>query len=180
MAVCKQTTSVAEASGSPGGESTAVAIRTQLVDAMSRAGIDLGRVGGAWCQRSALAVCVAVAFAAAPAGARAQEPLSGYSTTAPPPPAQHEEPPPAKPPTLKPKPRTSETSPSEEVPRPEQERPVSQQAEPPPPQSLPARSARLPFTGWDLRWQLGFALLVIGAGAAILGLQRRGATRRAG
>lgn len=39
--------------------------------------------------------------------------------------------------------------------------------------SAPAKGSTLPFTGFDLRWTVGFGLLLMGAGASIVAMQRR-------
>ena len=39
--------------------------------------------------------------------------------------------------------------------------------------SAPAKGSTLPFTGFDLRWTVGFGLLLMGAGTAIVMVQRR-------
>jgi len=36
-----------------------------------------------------------------------------------------------------------------------------------------AKTGTLPFTGFDLRWSLGFGLVLMGAGFAIVAVQRR-------
>jgi hypothetical protein len=42
----------------------------------------------------------------------------------------------------------------------------------------PAKASALPFTGFDLRWTVGFGLLLMGAGGSIVMVQRR--QRRSG
>jgi hypothetical protein len=42
----------------------------------------------------------------------------------------------------------------------------------------PAKESTLPFTGFDLRWSVGFGLLLMGAGFSIVAVQRR--QRRSG
>jgi hypothetical protein len=37
----------------------------------------------------------------------------------------------------------------------------------------PKEESKLPFTGFDLRWSVGFGLLLMGAGASIVVVQRR-------
>jgi len=39
--------------------------------------------------------------------------------------------------------------------------------------SAPAKGSTLPFTGFDLRWTVSFGLLLMGAGTAIVMVQRR-------
>ena len=39
--------------------------------------------------------------------------------------------------------------------------------------SAPAKASTLPFTGFDLRWDVGFGVLLLGAGVSILTMQRR-------
>jgi hypothetical protein len=43
----------------------------------------------------------------------------------------------------------------------------------PTPPPIPAKESSLPFTGYDLRWTVGFGLLLMGAGASIVVVQRR-------
>jgi hypothetical protein len=44
--------------------------------------------------------------------------------------------------------------------------------------TTPAKEGTLPFTGFDLRWTVGFGLLLMGAGVSIVSIQRR--QRRSG
>jgi hypothetical protein len=39
--------------------------------------------------------------------------------------------------------------------------------------TTPVTTKQLPFTGFDLRWDIAFGVLLMGAGVAILTLQRR-------
>jgi outer membrane biosynthesis protein TonB len=43
----------------------------------------------------------------------------------------------------------------------------------PTPTTETAKTGTLPFTGFDLRWSLGFGLVLMGAGFAIVAVQRR-------
>lgn len=51
-------------------------------------------------------------------------------------------------------------------------------AEEPTKTSAPVKQSTLPFTGFDLRWTVGFGLLLMGAGGSIIAMQRR--QRRSG
>jgi hypothetical protein len=98
-----------------------------------------------------LAVC---ALALAPAAASAaEEPTSSYTTTTP-------------------KPTTTTTTPSSgALPSKESEKPASEPA--PSNTSTTPKASTLPFTGFDLRWDVGFGLLLVVAGASIVAVQRR-------
>jgi hypothetical protein len=100
---------------------------------------------------------VVLALALVPATAAATEPTSSYTTTTP-------------------KPTTTTTPSSGALPSKESEKPASTT-----PASEPAASSTsttpkastLPFTGFDLRWDIGFGLLLVVAGASIVAVQRR-------
>ena len=107
-----------------------------------------------------------------PQTAIAAEPTSGYSQTAPAPKTM----PPATTPTTTPTTPTAGTSPSkEEKTTPEKTTPSKEAA----PTSTTAASTSkekattLPFTGFDLRWAVGGGLLLIGAGASLVLVDRR-------
>jgi hypothetical protein len=103
------------------------------------------------------ALLVVLALALVPAAAAAAEPTSSYTTTTP-------------------KPTTTTTPSSGALPSKESEKPASTT-----PASEPAASSTsttpkastLPFTGFDLRWDIGFGLLLVVAGASIVAVQRR-------
>jgi hypothetical protein len=129
------------------------------------------------CARQAsatVAAALALAFAPLTPVALATEPLSGYGSK----PSGAEAPTtttpqPAAPPTpsqAAPPPATQEgTSPSgEEAPKPQIETPRGNE------RHASARAAKLPFTGFDLRYGVGLAVVLIGAGCMILRAQRRG------
>jgi hypothetical protein len=64
------------------------------------------------------------------------------------------------------------------LPSKESEKPTtpSSQTEPEKVSSSPATSTKastLPFTGFDLRWDIGFGVVLLGAGFSILAMQRR-------
>ncbi len=106
----------------------------------------------------ALAVVAALALALAPAAALAAEPTSSYTTTTP-------------------KPTTTTTTPSSgALPSKESEKPASTTPASEPAASSTAttpKASTLPFTGFDLRWDIGFGLLLVVAGASIVAVQRR-------
>jgi hypothetical protein len=108
-----------------------------------------------WRRVSILAL-VLLALALVPAAALAAEPTSGYGTT----------------PTT-----TTNTTPSKGVePSKEAEKPAATTPanEPAPTSSAaPEKASTLPFTGFDLRWDIGFGLLLTIAGFSIVLLQRR-------
>jgi hypothetical protein len=117
-----------------------------------------GKGAGGLRGRSILpAMFVAFALALAPAAAIAAEPTSSYTTTTP-------------------KPTTTTTPSGGALPSKESEKPASTT-----PASEPAASntsttpkaSTLPFTGFDLRWDVGFGLLLVVAGASIVAVQRR-------
>jgi hypothetical protein len=85
---------------------------------------------------------------------------TGYSQTPPPPSTTTTTP-------------TTETSPSKEstTPTTSETSPTTSSSTPAPAKS--AKASTLPFTGFDLRWSIGMGLLLIGAGVAIVTMQRR-------
>jgi hypothetical protein len=101
------------------------------------------------------AVVVALALALAPAAAMATEPTSSYTNTTPKP-------------TTTP---NSGTLPSKESEKPATTTPATEPA--PSSSSATPKSSALPFTGFDLRWDIGFGLLLVVAGASIVAVQRR-------
>jgi hypothetical protein len=107
--------------------------------------------------RWALPVVALVALALAlPAAAAAAEPTAGYNQE------------PNKPTTTT-TPKTG-TSPSKEAVTPTKEvAPTSTSTTP----TTSAKASTLPFTGFDLRWDLGFGVALMGAGLAILAMLRR-------
>jgi len=101
------------------------------------------------------------------------EPLSGYTTsTATPEPKvlpEHESKPEHERHPLENEPKTG-TEPS----KPEAERATKPEAEPPPKLVVdPVKASKLPFTGFDLRWDIGGGLLLMGAGFSLVAAQRR-------
>lgn len=112
-----------------------------------------------WRRISMLAL-VALALALVPAVAVAAEPTSGYGTT----------------PTTTTKTNTSPSKgvePSKEAEKPTTSTPASEPA--PATSTAPSteKASTLPFTGFDLRWDIGFGLLLMLAGFSIVLLQRR-------
>jgi len=93
------------------------------------------------------------------AAAAAEPNTSNYSTT---------------PPTTTP---TTGTLPSKEAKEPTTSTPAKETApakETTPTTTTPTTTAKeLPFTGFDLRWDVAFGVLLLGAGIAILTMQRR-------
>jgi hypothetical protein len=105
-----------------------------------------------------LAALVVVALALVPTAAMAAEPTSSYTTTTP-------------------KPTTTSTTPSSgALPSKESEKPASttpaSEAAPSSTSTTP-KASTLPFTGFDLRWDIGFGMLLVLAGASIIAVQRR-------
>lgn len=66
---------------------------------------------------------------------------------------------------------TTGTSPSKEAAKPTSTTPTTEVA--PSTTSTTAKASTLPFTGFDLRWDIGFGVLLVGAGVSILTMQRR-------
>jgi hypothetical protein len=102
-----------------------------------------------------LAAALALALALLPSAAiAASEPTAGYKTA------------PTKP----------TTTPSSGVAPSKEEKPATSTNEPAPATSTaPAseKASTLPFTGFDLRWDIGIGLLLIAAGVSIVVVQRR-------
>jgi len=99
-------------------------------------------------------VAVLFALALVPSAALgASEPTSGYQQT----------------------PTVSKTTPSTGVAPAKEEKPASSKEAPPTTTTAPSgeKASTLPFTGFDLRWDLGLGLLLIAAGVSIVVLQRR-------
>jgi hypothetical protein len=105
----------------------------------------------------------------------ATEPTSGYTTSTATPEPPKPEPPKVKTGTLpehESKPEV-ERHPPERVPKTETS-PAKPEAEPPPKLVVdPVKASKLPFTGLDLRWELGVGLLLVGAGFSLVAAQRR-------
>jgi cytoskeletal protein RodZ len=117
---------------------------------------------------------VMLALALAPGAALAAEPTSGYTTTTPPTTGTT--------PTTPATTTTTKTTPSTgTLPSKEAEKPTTStpSTEPSPektsstPTTTTAKSGTLPFTGFDLRWDIGLGLLLIAAGFSIVVMQRR-------
>jgi hypothetical protein len=116
---------------------------------------------GVWRGLSILPL-VLLALALVPAAALAEEPTSGYGTT----------------PTTPTTSTKTNTTPSKAVePSKEAEKPTTATTSEPTPTTSTAPSTEkagtLPFTGFDLRWDIGFGLLLMIAGCSIVLLQRR-------
>jgi hypothetical protein len=117
---------------------------------------------------SALSVALLTALAIlVPGTALAAEPTSGYGQT----PTTGTTPTtPATTPTTTP---TTGTLPAKEA---ETPTPTTAEKEPEPAttSSAPSKTkATLPFTGFDLRWDIGLGLVLMGAGFSIVAVQRR-------
>jgi hypothetical protein len=110
-------------------------------------------------RRISIVALVALALAFVPAVAvAAEEPTSGYSTT----------------PTTTTKTNTTPSQgvePSKEAEKPTTSTPASEPTTSTAPSS--EKASTLPFTGFDLRWDIGFGLLLMIAGFSIVVLQRR-------
>lgn len=122
---------------------------------------------------------LALLLALAPGAAVAAEPTSGYTTTTTTTSGYGTEPP--KPSTTPTTPTTSKTTPSTgTLPSKEAEKPASTTpaAEPAAAKTSTtptgsSKASTLPFTGFDLRWDVGFGLLLLVAGFSIVAVQRR-------
>jgi hypothetical protein len=119
-----------------------------------------------------------LALALAPGAAFAAEPTSPYSTTPPPPTTTGYSQTPTTPATT----TTTKTTPATgTLPSKESEKPTAStpSAETSPektsstPTATTAKSGTLPFTGFDLRWDIGIGLLLLAAGFSIVAMQRR-------
>jgi hypothetical protein len=131
--------------------------RPQAADAASITNRASGRA-----RRLTVLLMALVALALAPAAALATGTTTGYN----------QEPP---------KPTTTSTTPSSGVaPSKESEKPTTTPASETAPTTTTAPSTEkaLPFTGFDLRWEIGLGLLLIAGGLSIFLMQRR--QRRAG
>jgi hypothetical protein len=82
----------------------------------------------------------------------ASEPTSGYKQT----------------PTVSKTTPSSGVAPSEEKTTPKETAPASESTAP-----AAEKASTLPFTGFDLRWDIGLGLLLVAAGVSIVVLQRR-------
>lgn len=148
---------------------------------MSRTDMDAHAVRGRVPKRGLLVLGVALVISAACAGpALAAEGLSGYThtetgkqetkptssttapTTTPTPTAAQET-----------KPSTSSSEPSQSTAPATEAAPATSTSTSPTTTASQSRSSTLPFTGLDLRWVVGFGLLMLGAGASIVLAQRR-------
>lgn len=104
---------------------------------------------------SALGVAALLALALlVPSTALAAEPTAGYN----------QEPN---------KPKTTTTPSTGTSPSKESSSPAPSSEPAPASTSSTPKASTLPFTGFDLRWDLGFGLLLMGAGIAILAMLRR-------
>lgn len=106
-----------------------------------------------------LALLMALAFV--PSAAFAEEPTSGYGTTS------TSTTPTSGYTTTSP---TPTTTPSKGVAPSKEEKPTSTT---PASETKPEQASTLPFTGFDLRWDVGFGLVLMAAGFAIVAMQRR-------
>ena len=124
---------------------------------------------GSWGARRRLSVMpIALLLAAAllvPQAAFAAESTSGYSQTAPPPKTT--------PPATTPTPTTGTSPSKEEKTTAEKTTPVQEPAPTTTTAVSKEKATTLPFTGFDLRWALGGGLLLIGAGASLVLVDRR-------
>jgi hypothetical protein len=143
--------------------------------------------------RASLSVVVALTLAAvllAPAYATAAEPTSGYTVptkteptsgyTVPATEPPKNEAPKSEPPKPPPSSPQTHTSSSGSSPSKESEKPLVEEAHGgvlPENERLageaPAKAGALPFTGLDLRWELGFGVLLMVTGLALVAAQRR-------
>jgi hypothetical protein len=64
------------------------------------------------------------------------------------------------------------TTPNKEV-KPEKKKEAPKEEPAPTTTVAPVKASSLPFTGFDLRWSVGFGLLMVGAGGSIVLMQRR-------
>jgi len=72
-------------------------------------------------------------------------------------------------------PATTTTPKTGTLPSKESEKPTTptSETEPEKTSSTPTKASTLPFTGFDLRWDIGFGVVLLGAGFSILAMQRR-------
>lgn len=122
---------------------------------------------------SLLSLVLLMALAFAPGAAFGAEPTSGYGTTTSTTPTSGYT-------NTSPTPTTtSTTTPSKGVaPSKEEEKPTSttpaSETKPEKTSTTPTEKAStLPFTGFDLRWDIGFGLVLMAAGFSIVVMQRR-------
>lgn len=136
--------------------------------------------------RMLLTLPVVLLLAGAPAtpalaaGSTSKEGLSGYTHTETTPKTQTTPTTPATTPTTpstSTAPTSTSTSPSTTTPAKEVE-PSSSTHSATTPKAVAAKAGTLPFTGFDLRWTVGFGLLLLTAGGSIILIQRR--ARRVG
>ncbi len=126
---------------------------------------------------SLLSVVLLLALALVPGVAVAAEPTSGYTTTTTTTSGYGNEP---NKPSTTPTTTTPKTTPTTgTLPSKEAEKPATTPATEPAasktsttPTTSP-KSSTLPFTGFDLRWDIGFGLLLLVAGFSIVAVQRR-------
>jgi hypothetical protein len=118
---------------------------------------------------------VLLALAMVPGVAAAAEPTSGYSTTTPTTTGYSQTTPATTTTTSTTTPSTG-TLPSKEAEKPASTTPTTESA-PAKTSTIPTtttpKSGTLPFTGFDLRWDIGLGLLLMLAGFSIVTLQRR-------
>lgn len=111
------------------------------------------RKGSSSIWRGLTVVAVLLALALLPSVALgASEPTSGYKQT----------------PTVSKTTPSSGVAPSEEKTTPKETAPASESTAP-----AAEKASTLPFTGFDLRWDIGLGLLLVAAGVSIVVLQRR-------
>jgi cytoskeletal protein RodZ len=130
---------------------------------------------------SVLPVALLLALAlAVPSTAVAAEPTSGYKTEPPKPGTTTVTTTTTTPATTTPATTTPATTPSTgTLPSKESEKPTTPAKEVAPakasttPTTTTEKASTLPFTGFDLRWDIGFGLLLMGAGFSIVVAQRR-------
>jgi hypothetical protein len=112
---------------------------------------------------------VLLALALVPGVAAAAEPTSGYTTTTPTTTGYSQ----TTPTTTKTATPATGTLPSKEAEKPTPTTPTAETA-PAKTSSTPTpKASTLPFTGFDLRWDLGLGLLLMLAGVSIVAVQRR-------
>jgi hypothetical protein len=142
-----------------------------MASTQPKTGSESSRVAHKLCAAALVlaALWPAAATASAATETTSGEPTSGYSQTTP----AFEQPPPPKAPTSRTLPKAGEkpyyeTSPSKELP--EHERDV--------PRENTGKASALPFTGFNLRWELGLGLVALGTGVWIATASRRRQRRR--
>jgi len=116
-----------------------------------------------------LALLLTIALVGPTAAFAAEEPTTGYNQTPPTPPTT-----PTTTPTTPTTPSTG-TSPEKETSTPTStnETSPSKTSSTPTSTTETEKSGTLPFTGFDLRWSIGFGIVLMGAGFAIVAMQRR-------